>query len=62
MGTGKAVDQSPRDDAFPPRRQIAAGVMAKDIILHCIGEIGFDGATYRALQFDGSGVGRLEHR
>jgi 3-isopropylmalate/(R)-2-methylmalate dehydratase large subunit len=35
------------------------GVMAKDIILHCIGEIGFDGATYRAMQFDGSGVASL---
>jgi 3-isopropylmalate/(R)-2-methylmalate dehydratase large subunit len=33
--------------------------MAKDVILHCIGEIGFDGATYRALQFDGPGVDSL---
>jgi 3-isopropylmalate/(R)-2-methylmalate dehydratase large subunit len=35
------------------------GVMAKDDILHCIGEIGFDGATYRAMQFDGDGVKSL---
>jgi 3-isopropylmalate/(R)-2-methylmalate dehydratase large subunit len=33
--------------------------MAKDVILHCIGEIGFDGATYRAMQFDGPGVTSL---
>jgi 3-isopropylmalate/(R)-2-methylmalate dehydratase large subunit len=39
--------------------KLQPGVMAKDIILHCIGEIGFDGATYRAMQFDGDGVENL---
>src|SRR5438046_3424270 len=33
--------------------------MAKDGILHCIGEIGFDGATYRAMQFDGPAATHL---
>ena len=39
--------------------ELQDGVMAKDVILHCIGEIGFDGATYRAMQFDGPGVESL---
>jgi 3-isopropylmalate/(R)-2-methylmalate dehydratase large subunit len=39
--------------------KLQPGVMAKDVILHCIGEIGFDGATYRAMQFDGPGVASL---
>jgi 3-isopropylmalate/(R)-2-methylmalate dehydratase large subunit len=56
MGTGKLLLKVPETMHFRLEGQLQPGVMAKDIILHCIGEIGFDGATYRALQFDGSGV------
>src|SRR5258708_2426808 len=59
MGTGKLLLKVPETMHFRLEGQLQPGVMAKDIILHCIGEIGFDGATYRALQFDGSGVAGL---
>jgi len=59
MGTGKLLLKVPETMHFRLEGQLQPGVMAKDIILHCIGEIGFDGATYRALQFDGSGIERL---
>src|SRR5882672_2234850 len=59
MGTGKLLIKVPETMHFRLEGKLQPGVMAKDIILHCIGEIGFDGATYRAMQFDGSGVASL---
>jgi 3-isopropylmalate/(R)-2-methylmalate dehydratase large subunit len=59
MGTGKLLIKVPETMHFRLEGKIQPGVMAKDIILHCIGEIGFDGATYRAMQFDGPGVANL---
>ena len=59
MGTGKLLIKVPETMHFRLEGKLSPGVMAKDVILHCIGEIGFDGATYRAMQFDGSGVGSL---
>src|SRR5438128_4649725 len=59
MGTGKLLIKVPESMHFRLEGKLQPGVMAKDIILHCIGEIGFDGATYRAMQFDGSGVASL---
>ncbi len=59
MGTGKLLLKVPETMHFRLEGALQPGVMAKDIILHCIGEIGFDGATYRAMQFDGPGVPSL---
>ncbi len=59
MGTGKLLIKVPETMHFRLEGKLQPGVMAKDIILHCIGEIGFDGATYRAMQFDGEGVKSL---
>src|SRR4051812_21212801 len=59
MGTGKLLIKVPESMHFRLEGKMQPGVMAKDIILHCIGEIGFDGATYRAMQFDGPGVASL---
>jgi len=59
MGTGKLLLKVPETMHFRFEGKLQRGVMAKDVILHCIGEIGFDGATYRALQFDGPGVATL---
>lgn len=59
MGTGKLLIKVPETMHFQLEGKLSPGVMAKDIILHVIGEIGFDGATYRAMQFDGPGVASL---
>ncbi|MCO5053399.1 MAG: aconitase family protein [Verrucomicrobiae bacterium] len=59
MGTGKLLLKVPETMHFRLEGRLQPGVMAKDLILHCIGEIGFDGATYRAMQFDGPGVASL---
>jgi 3-isopropylmalate/(R)-2-methylmalate dehydratase large subunit len=59
MGTGKLLIKVPETMHFRLEGEMQTGVMAKDIILHVIGEIGFDGATYRAMQFDGPGASNL---
>jgi 3-isopropylmalate/(R)-2-methylmalate dehydratase large subunit len=59
MGTGKLLLKVPETMHFRLEGKLRPGVMAKDIILHCIGEVGFDGATYRAMQFDGEGARNL---
>lgn len=59
MGTGRLLLKVPETMHFRLEGRLNLGVMAKDVILHAIGEIGFDGATYRAMQFDGEAVPTL---
>jgi len=59
LGTGKLLLKVPQSLHFRLEGKLHPGVLAKDIILHCIGQIGLDGATYCALQFDGPGAASL---
>ncbi|MDB5297986.1 MAG: leuC [Phycisphaerales bacterium] len=59
LGTGKTWLKVPPTMKFMFRGQIPPYLTAKDLILAVIGEIGVDGATYRAMYFGGDGVGSL---
>jgi len=56
MGTGRLWLKVPPTLRFVFRGQLPPYVMAKDLILHVIGQIGTDGATYMAMEFTGEAV------
>ena len=56
MGTGKLWVKVPETMRFEFEGSLPPYLMAKDMILHIIGDIGVDGATYRAMEFAGDGV------
>ena len=56
LGTGKLWVRVPQTMRFVFHGQMPPYLMAKDLILAVIGDIGCDGATYRAMEFDGDGV------
>ena len=59
MGTGKTWMKIPPTMRFLFEGDLPPYLMAKDLILAVIGDIGVDGATYRAMEFDGDGVYKL---
>ena len=56
LGTGKLWVKVPPTMRFVFHGELPPYLMAKDLILAVIGDIGCDGATYRAMEFDGDGV------
>ncbi|MFK7789922.1 MAG: aconitase family protein [Phycisphaeraceae bacterium] len=59
MGTGKTWLKTPPTMRFNFHGDIPPYLTAKDLILAVIGDIGFAGATYKAMYFAGSGIGSL---
>jgi 3-isopropylmalate/(R)-2-methylmalate dehydratase large subunit len=56
LGAGKLWVKVPETMRFVFEGQLPPYLMAKDLILAVIGDIGCDGATYRAMEFDGDAV------
>src|SRR5271166_763456 len=56
MGAGKLWIRVPATLRCVFKGNLPPYLMAKDLILAVIGDIGCDGATYRAMEFDGDGV------
>ncbi len=56
IATGKTWLKVPETLRVEIEGSFSKGVYAKDLMLHLIGEIGADGATYMALEFTGPGA------
>ena len=59
MATGKAWFRVPESHRFDFEGTLAPYVTGKDIVLFTIGQIGVDGALYKAMEFTGSAIGAL---
>lgn len=59
LGTGKILLKVPETMRFVIEGELPPYLMAKDLILRIIGDIGVDGATYCAMEFAGSCIESL---
>jgi 3-isopropylmalate/(R)-2-methylmalate dehydratase large subunit len=59
MALGKTWLRVPESYRVELSGRFTKGVYAKDLILHLIGKLGADGATYKSLEFSGEAVGNM---
>ena len=60
MALGKTWLKVPQTFKIVVSGEFCNGICAKDLILHLIGMIGADGATYKALEFHGETIDKME--
>jgi 3-isopropylmalate/(R)-2-methylmalate dehydratase large subunit len=59
LGTGKIWEKVPASMKFTFNGKLPEYLTAKDLILQILGDITTDGATYRAMEFDGEAIEAL---
>lgn len=59
LGTGKLLIKVPPTMRFEMVGQMPPYLLAKDLILHIIGEISVAGGTYRAMEFSGEAISNM---
>lgn len=59
LGTGKIWEKVPQSMKFTFNGTMPEYLTAKDLILQILGDITTDGATYRAMEFDGEAIASL---
>jgi 3-isopropylmalate/(R)-2-methylmalate dehydratase large subunit len=59
MGLGKTWLRVPETFSISVKGDFRLGVLSKDLILHLIGLIGADGATYKSLEFTGDSIEKM---
>lgn len=59
LASGKNWFKVPETIRFILNGELAKGVYSKDVILHLIGKVGADGATYKAVEFYGDVINGL---